>query len=109
MHALTAGLTGWALGEAVRRKPLPALAAYPAAVVIHGAWNACAVAVGLAGIAAEAGGSQLTEPPYVVVAAGGVVLLAALTLGAVVAIPRIARRLMPRPVPAAAAPEPPAL
>ncbi len=102
MHALTAGLTGWALGEAVvRRKPFPALAAYPAAVVIHGAWNASAVAVGLAGIAAEAGGSRLTDPPYVVVAAGGVLILAALTLGATVAIPRIARRLMPRPAPAA--------
>jgi hypothetical protein len=110
MHALTAGLTGWALGEAVvRRKPFPALAAYPVAVVIHGAWNACAVAVGLAGIAAEAAGSQLTEPPYVVVAAAGVLILAALTLGATVAIPRIARRLMPRPVPDPAAPELPAL
>jgi hypothetical protein len=102
MHALTAGLTGWALGEAVvRRKPFPALAAFPAAVVIHGVWNACAVAVGLAGIAAEAGGSQLAEPPYVFVAAGGVVILAALTLGSTVALPKIARRLMPRPAPAA--------
>jgi hypothetical protein len=109
MHALTAGLTGWALGETVvRRRPFPALAAYPAAVVIHGVWNACAVALGLAGIAAEAEGSQLSDPPYVVVAAAGVLILVALTVGAGVAILWIAHRLMPRPVYAAAAADLPA-
>jgi hypothetical protein len=63
MHAFTAGLTGWALAEmVVRRKPIPALLAYPVAAAIHGVWNASAVAIGLAR-SRQRQNRRLTDPP----------------------------------------------
>lgn len=102
MHAFTAGLTGWALAEmVVRRKPIPALLAYPVAAAIHGVWNASAVAIGLAAIAASVENRQLTDPPYSALAAAAGVLLVLLTVCSIVGIPLIARRLMPRAAPEA--------
>jgi hypothetical protein len=93
MHAFTAGLTGWALAEAViRRRAIPILLAYPFAVLIHGLWNASAVAVGLATLAAQADHRALTEMPYAAVATGAGILLLTLTLGTLVGIPVLARR-----------------
>jgi hypothetical protein len=93
MHAFTAGLTGWALAEAViRRRAIPLLVAYPFTVTIHGLWNASAVAVGLATLAAQADQHALTEMPYVAVAAGAGILLLTLTIGTLVGIPILARR-----------------
>jgi hypothetical protein len=103
MHAFTAGLTGWALAEAVvRRKPGRLLLAYPIAVAVHGLWNASAVAIGLAGLAAGAAHRQLMDPPYVAVAALAGMLLLVLTILVFVGLPAAARRLGRQP-----APEPP--
>jgi hypothetical protein len=93
MHAFTAGLTGWALAEAViRRRAIPLLLAYPFAVIVHGLWNASAVSVGLVTLAAQADQHALTEMPYVAVAAGAGILLLTLTIGTLVGIPIFSRR-----------------
>jgi hypothetical protein len=93
MHAFTAGLTGWALAEAViRRRVIPLLLAYPFAVIVHGLWNASAVSVGLVTLAAQADHHALTEMPYVAVAAGAGILLLTLTIGTLVGIPIFSRR-----------------
>ena len=97
MHAFTAGLTGWAIAEAaVRRRAGPILLAYPGAVAIHGIWNASAVTVGLAAVAAEAGERDLTDPPYAIAASVAAAILLILTIGAAAGIAAFSRRLRPR-------------
>ncbi len=94
MHAFTAGWVGWALAElTVRRRAGPILLAYPGAVAVHGIWNASAVAVGLAVIAADAANSQPTSPPYSIVSAVAGAMLVALTIGAITGIAVASRRL----------------
>jgi hypothetical protein len=63
MHAFTVALTCWAIGvasEQPRRWPR-ILAAYLGSVMIHAAWNAGALAMGLAGFLREQGASALPK------------------------------------------------
>ena len=88
MHCFAAGLTGWGWGEALtRRKWLRLALAYAAAVVIHGIWNAVSIGMVVASEGLDPGALQNT------LVAGSVGMLIFLTLGAMVALMTIAKRL----------------
>ena len=88
MHCFAAGLTGWGWGEALtRRKWLRLALAYAAAVVIHGVWNAVSIGMSIATERLDPGALQNA----LITASIG--LLVFLTLGAIVALMIMAKRL----------------
>jgi len=93
MHAFTAALTGWGISQVVHHRRWGRLAlAYLTAVSMHALWNATAVGVGLLQLNGQLGTMQL---PGVLRAAEqvGPIVLAALSLVAMVGLPLGARRL----------------
>ena len=59
LHMTTSGLVGWGIASAFREKRyLRFFAAYFAAVLIHGIWNACAVGAGISTIGELIGKSE---------------------------------------------------
>lgn len=59
LHMTTSGLVGWGIASAFREKRIGRFfAAYFAAVVIHGIWNACAVGAGFSVIGEFIGKSE---------------------------------------------------
>ncbi len=88
MHCFAAGLTGWGWGEALtRHKWRRLILAYGAAIVMHGIWNA--VSIGMA-VASEALDPGVAQNALVAASIGGLVLL---TIGAIVALIIMAKRL----------------
>lgn len=93
MHAFAAALTGWGISQvAQRRRWSIGLLAYLTAVGMHALWNATAIGVALLQLSQELGGAS---PAPVLAAAqqAGPVLLAALSLVALVGLPLGAWRL----------------
>jgi hypothetical protein len=83
MHIFTAGLVGWGLGEAfVRRKPLRLLAAYGAAVVIHGLWNGLTLAMTYGNLLSQFGAGAGARRAGMVLQTAAPLALALLALGA---------------------------
>ncbi len=94
MHAFTAGVTAWALAEAVvRRRPWRLVLAYLGSASIHGLWNAAALGIGFAGLAVENGKAGVGEGAAALPVAIGVAVIAALSGLALVGIPWIGARL----------------
>ena len=94
MHAFTAGVTAWALAEAVvRRRPRRLVLAYLGSASIHGLWNAAALGIGFASLAVENGTAGVSEGAAAFPVAIGVAVLAALSGLALVGIPWIGARL----------------
>ena len=88
MHCLTAGLTGWGWGQVwTQRRWLRLLLAYGVAIALHGAWNTVSIGMAVASVAFGPGTLQNT----LVVGALGVLIL--LTLGEIIALMAIAKRL----------------
>jgi hypothetical protein len=88
MHCFATGLTGWGWGEALaRRRWLRLALAYAAAVVIHGVWNAVSIGMAVASEGLDPGALQNA------LVAASIGLLALLTLGAMIALMTMAKRL----------------
>jgi hypothetical protein len=87
MHCVGAGLTGWGLGQAwTHRRWLYLVAAYLAAFIVHGAWNAISLAMGYA---PEVLSSSAAQSAVEIAAVG---MLALMTSGAIVALMWLARQ-----------------
>ncbi len=93
MHMITAGISSWGLAEALRRRDWrPLLAAYLAAVLLHGTWNATAVGVAVMDLIQQA--ERATSPGAWLNSGrlAAVALMAALSLIAGMALPWMAHR-----------------
>lgn len=94
MHAIASGIAGWGLGQAaIYRRWSRMLASYGLAVIIHGLWNATAIAVGLVEIAHL---TQVDGPVVRLVLALQPLLpgvLAAFSVAALLTLPWASRRL----------------
>jgi len=94
MHCLASGMVGWGWGQLwTARRPLRLLAAYAAAVTLHGLWNALAVGMTYAGMIASAQSEVLWSSVLGLVAIAIVAIMGLLTISFFVALFLIARRL----------------
>lgn len=97
MHAFAAALTGWGISQvAHRRRWGIGLLAYLTAVGMHAVWNATAIGVGLLQLSQELGGVS-PVPVLAYAQQAGPILLAALSLVALVGLPLGAWRLARAP------------
>ncbi len=94
MHCLASGILGWGWGQLwTERRPLRLLAAYAAAVILHGLWNAAAVGIAYAGTMALAQGEAIWASIPGLVAIVIVAIIGLLTLSFIAALFLIGRRL----------------
>jgi RsiW-degrading membrane proteinase PrsW (M82 family) len=101
MHTFTAGLVGWAVGDALSHRRLSRLAiAYLGAVALHGLWNASLISIGLLSIASYAEGA-VSEGFVDLVTLAGLVVLGGIAILCLIGLPWVARRLKPSAPPAA--------
>lgn len=93
LHIFTTGLMGWAIVSAVReRRYLRLPAAYAAAVLLHGVWNASAVATSLAG-ASDLIMATSFSPTLLPAMVGGLLVLGAGMLFLLIVFNRRLRKL----------------
>lgn len=89
MHAMATGLACWGVAQAwSRRRWLQGIGALLTAMVLHGLWNASAVAIGLSQLP---GDEPLAQTPPAIAIIGAAVLLC-LTTFAVLGLPGFLRR-----------------
>ena len=81
MHAFATGLAAWALAEAVvGRRWWRGLAGFTGAVVMHGLWNASAIAVGLSQLTASNGSLSPAATTITIVGLGLILGLSSLSI-----------------------------
>lgn len=94
MHAFTAAITCWGISQVVSRRRWGRLAlAYLSSVLMHGAWNAAVIAMGIAQINQEARALQVPPVLESLALNAAPVLLGALSIMAVVGLALGALRL----------------
>jgi hypothetical protein len=94
IHALTTGITCWGLAKSIQKREIRwTVAAYGLAVLIHGAWNAAALGIGL-GTVSPPYESQV-EPGQIsgTLLAIGVGILLTFTVAALIALITLMRRI----------------
>ncbi len=94
MHAFTAAVTCWGISQVVHHRRWGCLAlAYLSSVTMHGMWNASVIGTGIAQINQEAGAVQIPQIVESLALNAAPILLAALSVMALVGLALGARRL----------------
>jgi hypothetical protein len=97
MHTFTAALTSWGLFEGLRRRRWGRLVgAYVTSVAIHGLWNASAIGIGWVTAGSQAGIPLIPSGLSLILQVVGILILAALSGGALLGLARVPRWLTSR-------------
>lgn len=98
MHIVTAGLTGWGIGQTIsQRRVTPVLSKFALSVVVHSVWNACVVILAYASGRAVLSGGAAPNPLDALVIVPAFCFLGLLVLCAPLALWVLNRQLRTSP------------